>query len=594
MIDGTMAQLFDGFWLPKKLRQEFITPDTTWAIQYHRNGRPVAEDGPEVVAARWPCLLRHQWEHLMQALLDERDTVGSDFLPRLQEATATISRRFLDPTDPLSQAAASTLPNYTGYSKEMIAFAMGSLDLTPLDTLGHALPLRLPDTVRHQYVSLRELSSLDGRIRLYGTGRRGRARRLFPSFGSRADRPLPMKQAYPQMVLGYAAGNVIGASHLIALLAQVSALVNPIEGRGPRSGLLPAIVVKNSRLEPLFAPLLFAALEQIDASLVSTTAILIWDYEDASLQEYLVSRANLVIAAAADSTIDEIDDVIRRVQTPQQPIRFHRHGHKVSFTTVGLPYLQRGVTSPATSHPEIIHVVALLAAVDSIFWDQNGCLSSRVHFVEHGDETHYTAREYGQHLAERIRLLSAFLPRGATPLHGLRGRFDKYSALTGTGQVHLCSTYRDDFLVIVDERPWNPSTFRDVVNDCMERTVVVRPVNDIMEVPDLYLSWIPHQNLQTMMVAIDGADSQAWSPRFASYVDAVGERGVTGVRTVGRGAFPQLGYSWDGYLPLDLSAKRPPGHFTTVEFENTYQQIMDTYEIFMARGGGEWQTSYAH
>ena len=124
-----------------------------------------------------------------------------------------------------------------------------------------------------------------------------------------------MKQAYPQMVLGYAAGNVIGASHLIALLAQVSALVNPIEGRGPRSGLLPAIVVKNSRLEPLFAPLLFAALEQIDASLVSTTAILIWDYEDASLQEYLVSRANLVIAAAADSTIDEIDDVIRHLET---------------------------------------------------------------------------------------------------------------------------------------------------------------------------------------------------------------------------------------------------------------------------------------
>ena len=39
-----------------------------------------------------------------------------------------------------------------------------------------------------------------------------------------------------------------------------------------------------------------------------------------------------------------------------------------------------GWTPPGDT--EIIDIVALLAGLDSAFWDQNGCLSSRVHFVE--------------------------------------------------------------------------------------------------------------------------------------------------------------------------------------------------------------------
>jgi hypothetical protein len=312
---------------------------------------------------------------------------------------------------------------------------------------------------------------------------------------------------------------------------------------------------------------------------------MIWDYEDTSLQEYLIAGSDLIIAAAADFTINQIEGVIQQVQTPSHPIRFHPHGHKVSFTTIGRVYMEKKGRIPELSDLEIIHLTTMLAGLDSIFWDQYGCLSSRVHFVERGGSAVYAPLEYGHFLAEKIRMLSAFLPRGAIPLHGLHNRFEKYAAMASSGQVKLCSTYEDDFLVIIDSRPWSKSSFQGVVNDCIERTIVVRPVENLLEVPQKYLRWLPAKNLQTMSVAIDGPANPSWSSNFTRFVDANGKLGVTGIRTIGRGAFPQLAYSWDGYLPLDLSVERTPGHFTTVEFENTFQQILDTYQLYASRSG---------
>jgi hypothetical protein len=577
-----VSQILDGFWLPKKLRREIITPETPWVIQNYQAGRPTEKAGPGIASARWPQISRGQWEKLLCLLNEQRRIAPADFLSRIQQALTQISQRFNDPTDSLAQTALQAIPAYTGYAPEMIRFVLSALDLMPLDTLGEIVDLQLPETVKDQYLSLRDLGNLDGRIKFYETGKRNLLKRWVPKS---AEKPFPVEPAYPDMVLGFAAGNVIGTSHLISLLAQVSALIHLNHDPGEKS--FPVILVKNSRQEPIFAPLIFSALEEIDPTLTESIALMIWDYEDIELQETLLSQADLVIAAAVDFTIDQIEQTIRRVQTPAHPIRFHRHGHKVSFTTIGKSYLHKNRQIPGHNDLEIIHLTTLLAAVDSIFWDQYGCLSSRVHFVEGGDTSTHTALEYANFLAEKIRILSTFLPRGRIPLHGFHNRFEKYASMTVSGQVHLCSTYDDDFLVVVDQRPWSPSIFQSVVNDCIERSIVVRPIADIHEVPDRYLGWLPSENLQTMSVAIDGPEATTWSSRFTQFIEATGKRGVTGVRTLGRGPFPQLAYSWDGYLPIDLSIERPPGYFTTAEFENTFQQIVDTYQLYISLGVSE-------
>ncbi len=575
-----MGEIFDGFWLPQEIKQEIITAETPWIVQRYQDGRQTDEDGPGTVGARWPMLSSAQWSRLLDLLHEQRESPPIDFFDRLEGALTILSQRFNDPTDSLTKTALSAIPSYTGYAPEMIQFVLGALDLMPLATLGAIVDLELPGEVQHKFVAFQEPGELSGRVRFYRT----RSDNIFKSvFSQPRNKPFPFSPAYPNQVLGYAAGNVIGTAHIISLLAQVSALIQ--RGKNTEAPKIPAILVKNSRQEPLFAPLIFSVLEEIDPLLTNTIAVMIWDYEDTQLQDSLIAGSDLIIAAAADITINQIDEVIQRVQTPVHPIRFQSHGHKVSFTTIGKFYLEREKPLSDQTSLEIIHLTAFLAAVDSIFWDQYGCLSSRVHFVEHIDESSYTPEQYGNFLAEKIRLLSTFIPRGSIPLHGLHTRFEKYVALTSSGQVQLCSNYEDDFLVIVDSRPWSPSIFQDVVNDCVERTIIIRPIENLLEVPQKYLGWLPAKNLQTMSVAIDGPENHIWSSSFAQFVDAIGKRGVTGVRTIGRGPFPQLAYSWDGYLPLDLALERPPGRFTTVEFENTYQQILDTYDLYTSRGG---------
>jgi hypothetical protein len=72
--------------------------------------------------------------------------------------------------------------------------------------------------------------------------------------------------------------------------------------------------------------------------------------------------------------------------------------------------------------------------------------------------------------------------------------------------------------------------------------------------------------------------------QFLRFAEACADRGVTAIRTVGRGAFPQLSYSWDGFIPLDLVRQRPEGRFTTIEFDHPLQQILETYHLLMKRG----------
>lgn len=576
MEKDDLMDVFDGFWLPKELRQKLITPDTAWKVQYQKDGQPANAGDPGAVGARWPVFSRSDWELLFRSLEERRRTISPDFMHRMQNAVTALLQRFADAKDPLTNTVVQFFSTYSGYSPEMINFALDLMDLTPFDSLEKSLSLQIPLSVQREYVSLQTIGRLDGRLRRFTN------RKIDWPFALKWKKtsPLPSKENYPHTVLGYAAGNVIGTAFLIALLGQVSALANPHKGKNdPKS--VPSVLVKNSRQEPLFSSFFFTALEEIDPDLVRTVAVMIWDYEDEPLQDYLVSQADLIIAAAADFTIEQIDETRKRANPAA---RFHKHGHKVSFTTIGKSYLARGSSTEVGGSSEMVEMLTLLSALDSMFWDQYGCLSSRVHFVEQGSDEYYSPLEYGHLLVAKLRVLSKRLPRGAIPMSRIHDRFDYFNAQTFSDQVKLCSSYDDDFIVVLDERPWNPQHFKTIVNNCIERTIVVRPVASIMEVPEVYLKWIEPGNLQTMYTAIDGREHNRWSKNLTQFLEAVGMCGVTGVRTVGRSPFAQLAYSWDGLLPQELSFSYPSGYFTTVEFENTFFQIMGNYATLTDKG----------
>ena len=105
-----------------------------------------------------------------------------------------------------------------------------------------------------------------------------------------------------------------------------------------------------------------------------------------------------------------------------------------------------------------------------------------------------------------------------------------------------------------------------------------------MEFPDKYLRMLPPENLQSLSVAF-GEYTDRTDTGFLKFAKACARRGVTAIRSVGRGAFPQLAYSWDGLIPLDLVAERPRGYFTTIEFDDPYQEMLDTYRLFLRQAG---------
>ena len=94
---------------------------------------------------------------------------------------------------------------------------------------------------------------------------------------------------------------------------------------------------------------------------------------------------------------------------------------------------------------------------------------------------------------------------------------------------------------------------------------------------------LPAANLQSLSVAT-GQEGEGLTDGFLRFAEACGAQGVTAIRTVGRAAFPQMAYSWDGLIPLDLVRQRPEGHFSTIEFDAPYDEIVDTYRLFLRQG----------
>ena len=92
---------------------------------------------------------------------------------------------------------------------------------------------------------------------------------------------------------------------------------------------------------------------------------------------------------------------------------------------------------------------------------------------------------------------------------------------------------------------------------------------------------LPAGNLQSLSVAA-GREGQGLTDEFLRLAAACAARGVTAIRTVGRGAFLQLAYSWDGLLPLDLLRSRPEGWFTTIECDRPYDEMLATYRLATA------------
>ena len=604
------AVAWPAFWLPAALRARLITADTRWQAARFSRGRECEADDPddqtEGVAVRWPLFDDAQWDELASGLRGARERAphGLEYWARLQAALGAVAGRLADPADSYHQTLLEAVPSYTGYSKGMVATAFGAAggaagapgapELWNLEQMVAAHHYR-PDKVCS--AKWRKMPGLPGRVRFFPSRPLDKVAAWTPVAW---EMPLYRAETRPGMVVGYASGNIPGNALQMVILALSATLRGEAPLAGPEPP--PAVLVGNSIEEPILAPLVLAAIEEMDPELVSMVAALVWDHGDARLQERLLGEADLVIAAADDdiiaglshgigslSRINSSDGRCFAFQQPPKP-RLHAHGHKVSFSVIG---------TEMQEIESVIDIVALLAGLDSAFWDQNGRLSPRVHFVESGGPADDLPAEYARRLTARLRQIAKVMPRGVWPIHQLHDPFDRYKAIEGSDRwgtgLRVVSDYDDPFVVVLDERMGKESRldrsgFTSVVDECQTRVIVVRPIEDLMEVPRHYLGMMPPHSLQSVSVAV-GRPGEGLTRQFLEFAGACGKQGVTAIRTVGKGAFPQPAYSWDGLLPLDLVGRRPAGYFTTIEFDSPFEEMMETYRAQLQRLAG-WPAAH--
>ncbi len=144
-----------------------------------------------------------------------------------------------------------------------------------------------------------------------------------------------------------------------------------------------------------FLPRLFAhSIYQADPKLGACLEIAEWRGGDRERENVLFAEADCVTATGRDETLAAI-----RAQLPAN-VRFVGHGHRVSFGFVAREVLRE----------ETIAGMVARAAADVIAWDQHGCLSPHVFYVEERGEVE--SDKFAALLARELAGREAAEPRG--------------------------------------------------------------------------------------------------------------------------------------------------------------------------------------
>ena len=187
----------------------------------------------------------------------------------------------------------------------------------------------------------------------------------------------------PELLVHIAAGNL-----------PVPTLMSIVLGVLVRSAQFVKCASGATLLPRLFAHSLYQAEPKLGACL----EIAEWPGGDPTLTDALFNEADCVTATGSDSTLAAL-----RVRVAAKT-RFLGYGHRVSFAFVSSRSLV-GLNSRR---------IVERAAADVVAWNQLGCLSPHLIYVEEGGAL--SAEQFAEALAEELERREALEPRGEVPV----------------------------------------------------------------------------------------------------------------------------------------------------------------------------------
>jgi hypothetical protein len=405
-----------------------------------------------------------------------RATLKTMSVSQIIDAVDRVIERLLDPNDPYRIEAERWLPLITGYDAEMVR-----LGLT-----GYLKTFRAPQLQRFVAEDFANPKILD---EFQPRPKGGFAR----AFG-------------PELMVHVWAGNVPG----LPLWSLISGLLVKAGNVG-----------KVSSSEPLMASLFARLLAEVAPQLADSLAVVWWKGGDEAREQALFGQADLVAAYGGNESLEKI-----RRQVPIST-RFLPYGHKLSFGMVGRAALdaRRAVST------------ARLAAYDVVRYDQQGCYSPHVFYVERGGKV--APQEFAQYLAHELAAFEHKFPRRVLLLEEAAG-------VAGWRQTQELKAFAQAGASLMGEAgaAWSVA-YADAAQPlapcALNRSIQVMAVDSLQDV----VAQIAGQRAFLQTVGLAAAPKALF--RLA---ELLGQAGVTRISAIGAMTAPEAGWHHDGRFNL--------------------------------------------
>ena len=306
----------------------------------------------------------------------------------------------------------------------------------------------------------------------------------------------------PELLVHVAAGNI-----------PSPALMSLVLGLLVRSAQFMKCATGASLLPRLFAHSLY----QVEPKLGACLELAEWPGGSAPLEESLFAEANCVTATGSDETLVAIQK-----RLPERA-RFLGYGHRVSFAFVSAQVLTG------------FHLSRILqrAAADVTAWNQLGCLSPHVIYVEQGGETN--GEQFAELLAAELAQREQVEPRGVVPAEtaaGITSRRGIYEvrAAHSPDTRQWCSEGSTAWTVVFEGDPRFQLS-------CLNRFVYVKPVANLGEA--LRAADLVREHVSTVGIAVPEHTMGEVAAKLARW-------GATRVCPLGKMQEPPVGWRHDG------------------------------------------------
>ncbi len=439
----------------------------------------VALDGAPL---RFPRLEPRDMHRVMDRMLAARRTYLAGATTRdLVDLVHAARDLWLDYDDPFRAEADRILPAVTAYAPAMVRRGLDDyLSIFKRDNLKALVRAELGD-----------LDILDG----------FRERRLV-SGKSRAYGPEITTHVFSGNVPGLAAQSIV-----MALLLKSASFGKLASG------------------EPIFAALFARSLIALEPRLADCFAVTWWPGGEAiDAQAAAFARSGAVIAYGSEAAVTAVQQ-----QVPAS-VRFLGYGHRLSFGLIG---------REALTDARQARQLAARAAYDVAKFDQQGCVSPHLFYVEEGGAV--TPRDWSALLAGELDRLGRNMPRGTltaaenASVAAFR-RDAEFRSSLDPDSVELFPTPPESngATVVFDADPAFAPT-------CLNRTVIVKPITDAAAIVAL---------LQPVRAFLQTAALALAPARRDALADALGAAGVTRICPVGKMPDPDPAWHHDGRFNL--------------------------------------------